>query len=278
MKKQSLFIISLLVIGLIGKGQITLENKYETKNIALWVTNYSNGETKFYSPVFDTNEFTIYNADHSVYKTISFPASEQYSHPRILFVSDKLFNLDDKTEFMVHYIEDFTHFIKIYNEEGQLLFEEDSLNMIRDPSNVDSEGFEAIFNTSNGTKMIYYDKTSKATKVYSLPGTYNDPLDGTTHIKNLKSGNLKSKSLKLSKSHPNPSKNYTKIDYKLPEEVNQGQLLLYTEQGKLIKTYTVDHTFDHLRISTSDLNSGTYYYKLKTDAGNSQGKKMIVIN
>jgi hypothetical protein len=48
-------------------------------------------------------------------------------------------------------------------------------------------------------------------------------------------------------------------------------------QGKEIKRFKVDKTFDHLLISTSDIPAGTYFFQLQTSNQNSAGKKMVVI-
>jgi len=81
----------------------------------------------------------------------------------------------------------------------------------------------------------------------------------------------------ISNSYPNPSNNYTRIDYQLPKDVKNGEIVFYNIQGKEVKRYKVDRTFNHLRISTTDLSPGTYYYNLQTLQGVSGGKKMVVI-
>ncbi|MBC8046684.1 MAG: T9SS type A sorting domain-containing protein [Fimbriimonadaceae bacterium] len=84
-------------------------------------------------------------------------------------------------------------------------------------------------------------------------------------------------SWKLSSPYPNPSVNTTRIEYKLPEGIYSGEIVFYDLQGKEIKRFKVDSTFDSLSISTSEIPAGTYYYQLQTSTENSEGKKMVVI-
>lgn len=77
--------------------------------------------------------------------------------------------------------------------------------------------------------------------------------------------------------YPNPAVNTTRIDYKLPEGINQGEIIIYDLQGKEIKRYVVNKTTDFLVVSTADIPAGTYFFQLQTTVQNSLGKKMVVI-
>ena len=81
----------------------------------------------------------------------------------------------------------------------------------------------------------------------------------------------------VSNAYPNTTNNSTRIDYTFPSGVNEGQIVFYDLQGKEIKRFKVDKTFDHLLISTSDIPAGTYFYQLQTANQSSAGKKMVVI-
>ena len=81
----------------------------------------------------------------------------------------------------------------------------------------------------------------------------------------------------LNQNHPNPSRDFTKIDYKLPDNERYGEILFYTVDGKEVKRYKVDNTFNTLLINNSDLPSGTYLYHLITPSNTTSAKKMLVI-
>ena len=48
-------------------------------------------------------------------------------------------------------------------------------------------------------------------------------------------------------------------------------------QGRELKRYTVDNTFDYLKLNTNDLPSGMYIFHLQTSKGVSQSKKILKI-
>ena len=168
--------------------------------------------------------------------------------------------------------------VNIYREDGTTLFSE--------PSESASLAYSVMTNpvrplwypivkTSTGTKMVLiagYDTITyqpNAYKVYSLPGVfYPTVVYNPSQVDN---------QMELSNPFPNPTINTTRIDYELPNGVNQGEIVFYNLQGSEEKRFKVDRTFNTLLISTSDLAAGTYYYQLQTTAQNSEGKKMMVI-
>ena len=124
-----------------------------------------------------------------------------------------------------------------------------------------------IYNTSVGTKMILSYENGQA-KVFGLSGTL------TTGIA---VANEELLNAKTSNPYPNPTSTTTHIDYTLPEGVNNGEIVFYDLQGKEIKRFAVDRTFNNLLISTSDIAAGTYYYQLQTSKENTKGKKLVVV-
>jgi hypothetical protein len=125
-----------------------------------------------------------------------------------------------------------------------------------------------VYNTAYGTKMLLSNINGDA-HVFSLPGTLSTDIAAVYN-------NLVPK-IGLSDPYPNPANNATRIDYELPQGVNQGELVFYDLQGKEVKRFKVDNTFSNLLISTSDISAGTYYYQLQTTVQNSAGRKMVVI-
>ena len=82
---------------------------------------------------------------------------------------------------------------------------------------------------------------------------------------------------RLSNPYPNPTTNSTKIDYTLPDSVNEGVIVFYNLQGMEVKRFKVDKTFSTLLVSTADIAAGTYLYQLQTSAVSAEGKKLIKI-
>ena len=53
---------------------------------------------------------------------------------------------------------------------------------------------------------------------------------------------------------------FFKKNYHLPNGINEGEIVFYDINGKEIKRYRVDNTFNTLIINNSDLPAGTYLY------------------
>lgn len=213
----------------------------------------------------------VYNMNHSLVKTISLASVPLCfgSLGDILYLSEKLFDTDPAIEFMYiraacgasspYYI------TNIYKEDGTILFSDTGAAEIR--LNFEQQQWP-IYNTSVGTKMILSYRNGQA-KVFGLPGTLSTAIQEST-------GKL-IQAQGISNPYPNPTNNTTRVDYKLPDGINQGEIVFYDLQGKEIKRFKVDRTFDSLLISTADIPAGTYFYQLQTANQASEGKKMVVV-
>ncbi|HXB41585.1 MAG TPA: T9SS type A sorting domain-containing protein [Bacteroidia bacterium] len=212
----------------------------------------------------------VYDMSHALLKTIDFsvfPQANTANGAYLLYFSEQLFNLDSKKEFMYTtwqgtvspYI-----YTGIYNEDGILLFSDTGSVPIF--GSVPLQQYP-IYNTTSGTKMILSYKNGHA-KVFSLTGTLTTAI-GTFNAQLVNS--------MISNPHPNPTNDATTIEYKIPEGVNQEEIVFYNLQGTEIKRFKVDKTFNSLLISTTDIPAGTYYYQLQTSGNTSAGKKMVVV-
>lgn len=284
---KNIFFLALLVLGLNAKAQITLEYTYDsaaTYNYCAGVASQLmiikfevSGER--YVRINRCGKFlSIYDLNHSLLKNISLAGLPQNFNSQvgpILYLSENLFNTDSQFEFM--YIHDFTdssgngsHVTDIYNESLSLLFTDTSAAWII--PNIHLQQYP-IYNTSAGTKMILSCSNSGSSRgnarVFSLPGTLTLGIEHGNEL--LQQNNS------LSNPYPNPTNSTTRIDFVFPDGVNQGEIVFYDTQGKEIKRFKVDKTFDHLLISTADIPAGTYFYQLQTSVASSQGKKMVVV-
>lgn len=273
--KKILF-LALLALGMTAKAQITLEHTYDSVPIFSLV-QFSATDYKW--AVIDTMNIKLYNVNHSFYKTISIVNSPVYPQD-VLFISTSLFDTDSTTiEYMVDYSSSYYPTgsgVNIYREDGTVIFSEPNLSASfpwEEMTNPIRPLWYPIVRTSTGTKMIldsgYYATGTNTFKVYSLPGVFY-PSVGFNHIQI-------DNQLGLSNPYPNPAKYITNIDYKLPNGINNGEIVFYNLQGIEVKRFKVDKTFNTLLISTSDIAAGTYYYQLQTTGQNSDGKKLIVI-
>jgi len=260
-------------------GQITLEHTYDSTaysdQATIHHTQLSTGY-KYWGLVTDFNTpgegtLTVYNLDHSLYKqvniTIPNVPGDTISNGffDVAYVSDKLFDTDTGLEFMcILYGR-----TSIMDEDGSVL-----LNAINQfPYNyydghADIASTEPIFNTPSGTKMILTGNLIEHTKafVYSLPGE----LPNTTAIVSPEADKY---NINL---YPNPASDYIKIKYSLPSNVKIAQVNVYDMNGKVIKTYKVDNTFNDILIDTRSLNSGTYVCRVYSNEQTLSETKFVV--
>ncbi|MBI4930417.1 MAG: T9SS type A sorting domain-containing protein [Bacteroidetes bacterium] len=283
---KKFILITLLAFGINAKAQITLEHTYDSastygvmntstttsRSSQLMIINFEVSGEKYVKINRTGKVIDIYDMNHSLVKTISFASFPQTCNgvPTILYLSEKLFDIDSQLEFMYLY-NDCAGAVttKIYKEDGTCIFTEDSMAawiMV----NVQLQQYP-IYNTSQGTKMIlsHQNAYNGDANVYGLPGTLSMGIQ--------EGNNLLLAQSSISNAYPNPSINSTRIDYTFPNGVSQGEIIFYDLQGKEIKRYKVDKTFDHLLISTADIPAGTYFFQLQTSDQASEGRKMVVI-
>ncbi|MFN3403549.1 MAG: T9SS type A sorting domain-containing protein [Cytophagaceae bacterium] len=279
---KKLLLMSLFAMALsISNAQITLDGSLpSTDDYAspFLFSKLSVGE-KYAMMNQDNGELKLYNLNYSVFKTIAFPTIALQPNERIGFnlinVSDKLFDSNNKIEclvdFNIHNSSNFTNrsFVYVYDEDGTVVFSKDSATLGYVAIGGNDVVVQGIINTTNGAKMVIKNNKNadKSIQFYSLPGTL---MSTNTNQKIDKAG-------MLSYPMPNPASDMTKIEFELPEGERMGEILVYNQQGILMKSYIVDDTFGFLMLNSSDLSAGTYVYQMKAENRLSESQKMMVI-
>ncbi|MEI7500613.1 MAG: T9SS type A sorting domain-containing protein [Bacteroidota bacterium] len=260
MKKLILSLLSLSLIAT-SSAQISLENTYPAST---GLTELAVSGFKYYMMDVVNNQCKLYNIDHSLWKTINLIVPAGMYLYDIRYVSETLFNTDNKVELAyIYYSYDttllfYTYYTMVVNEDGQLLLSIPGCSYLE----VKAPG-------AYGTKMLayVYDYSivlwTMNTQVYSLPG-------------NLPTGEISVEGNSfLNRPFPNPASANVTIPYQLPFGVNTAEIRLINESGKLIKSYTVDRTFRELLIQIADLPKGIYVYQVKSDQGIFSSGKLI---
>ncbi len=292
------YILSLLLvtISIISKAQIALEQDYDTAQFQLsyiklqhygekyaWVSNPALGAVGQ-----ATRKINLYNLNHSLWKTINIASMPYIPKPlgsnntSILFISDSLFATDTLIEFM--YTGSYGDTIglgvittkyqtTIYNENMVQLFTCDCGLYRINNNDTPSQFTEPIFNTSQGTKMILNSISPYKAKVYSLPGMYINA--NKSYVLSDAQIPVTSERMNI---YPNPSFDYTTISYSLPIDIETAKMVFYDLNGKMVKSFTIDHTFTNLRLSVYDLNAGSYYCQVEGENRVLSSKKLIKIN
>ncbi len=236
-----------------SSAQITLEQSYASAPYIVF-TNLQTAGWKYWNYDRWTQELRIYNMNHSIFKSIATPLAPTDTNSSVNYVSEGLFDLTTNVAYSVNLWDGGISRLRVYDEFGNLLFSRDSFRV------------QVILNTSSGTKMHLLNASFSnpyPQEIYSLPGTvtyFKKPVSVPSAV------------------YPNPFSSYLKVGYSLPDGVDRGEVVLYSIKGESLKSYTVDRTFDHLLISTSDLPKGAYIYKLHTSKGVSDGKKLIKVS
>jgi hypothetical protein len=276
---KKIFLFAFIAFTLNAKAQFTLEHTYDSA--AVWNTCSGNINQLMMVKFEVSGEhyvkinrcghvMSIYDLSHAFVKNISLagvPLSPPYNIvDHILYLSENLFDLDPGIEFM--YVSDSGGFYttKIYDENGSVLFTDNGTPLIK--PNIHLQQYP-IYNTPAGTKMILSYENGQA-KVFGLAGTLSTAIQQNNE-------ELMNEQSLISNPHPNPAKQTTTIDYKLPDDISQGEIIFYDLQGAEIKRFKVDKSFNSLLISTVEISAGTYYYQLQTSRGTSDGKKLVVV-
>lgn len=280
---KKLITLLLLALCIIPKAQITFEHAYDTAstiysayqiNNQLTVVHFEVSGDRYVKINKVAKTIDIYDMSHALVKSISFasypPDPQGYYFGMGLYLSENLFDLDPEIEFM--YTAGASGatppFTTIYNEDGAIIFSDTCAPVIH----ISAPGEQkAIYNTTNGTKMILSCRNGQA-KVYGLAGTLSTAIE-SSHEELMENYTQ----FALSNPYPNPSTSSTTIDYVLPKGIHQGEIVFFNLEGKELKRFKVDNTFSNLIVSTTDIPAGTYLYQLRVAGDASAAKRMVVI-
>ena len=269
------------------KSQITLESTYsnidDEENFG--IITLDNSGKKYFKYEDDNYLLKLYNLDHSLYKSINFDITSivdinvyvNTDYNQVNYISENLFDMDNEIEFLFSYF--FYDDLGLNTVEGTVIFNEDGTIILNEPDYLleNNETKKGIENTPSGTKMILLNDNINNANVYNLPGrlTCSRPCSDST-ITGKKISHNKSLASDF-KAYPNPTKDYINIEYELPNGARKGDIVFYDFQGRETKRYTVDRTFNHLKLKTDDLPKGMYIFNLQTAKGVSQSKKILKI-
>ncbi|MFI5263263.1 MAG: T9SS type A sorting domain-containing protein [Candidatus Kapaibacterium sp.] len=259
-----------IVIATTSRGQITLEHTYPFQLIQFVLVD--SDEVKYFRITSDTS-VDVFNADHSLYKTIRIPKpSSGDGLYKVQYLSRHLFNTDDKLELLC---QSNARNTRVVNEDGQILFERDTCVPNYPLETGSGAVSESIVNTALGTKMFLTDLNAGTTLVFSLPGKLPG---GSTTKSSVDPPSIVSDNPLPTSAYPNPSNGQMRISYKLPLGESTGELIILTSDGVELKRYKVGDSFNDVLVEKSDLSSGSYFYKLVTAKEESEVKRLVIIH
>jgi hypothetical protein len=264
MKHFALIVTLFACLASGSQAQINLDHTYTGVSAAyinLPVAGY-----KYYVMDVANKQCRLYNNDHSLWKTINLSIPANYFLCDTQFVTEDLFNTDNLIEMLyVSYnynttLAYYTYDTRIVNENGTILY------------SMPGAGYSFIYPAESGSKLFVWvynyslSPYTVNTLVYSIPGQVNTAM--TEAIEN-------SKSIEPG-AFPNPSIGVVTIPYSLPSNVNQAELKLFSVNGTLVKSFTIDHSFNSIQVQISELPAGLYVYRIDSKAYRSDAFKLLV--
>ncbi|MEO1384382.1 MAG: tail fiber domain-containing protein, partial [Bacteroidota bacterium] len=82
--------------------------------------------------------------------------------------------------------------------------------------------------------------------------------------------------IKLNQNRPNPADGRTIIDYTIPSEIAQAQLVIFDVTGAEINRYEVQAGFGSVEIQAGELAAGTYLYTIEAEGQSMTPRKMVI--
>lgn len=261
------FLFLMLLSSIWAHSQITLDFQSTLPN--LWPVKITDTETKYYeldqTTLNTNNQFSIYNLDGTLYKTIDMPPKPDPNAFSfyVEHLSRTLFDNDPSTiEYLIQYEWDSipslrtTYEVKVIREDGTILLDE--------PYGLSNY----IYSTEEGTKLMinnyHYSNGAPlpySTKVFNLPGQ----IPTSAENKNSISG-----SSPVLFPNPNNGSFYINFSSEHKEDIT---IELYTSSGKLLNTYISGAGPTH--INNQNLPDGMYFLKA-TNNNHSQRVKFII--
>ncbi len=276
MNKRTIFF---LLVSLTGLGQITLEHTYDGSLIDDNRSDFVSvkvgpGDSKYIYTT-KSNGFRIYNSDHTLYDTGHFPVST--TNFSVSHFTTSLFDCDSTTMEYLFYSVDIvgSYFVNqnvsIYRTDGTLLFSRDSANGSRV---LFSHGVitDNVYQTSTGARMVL-PMSNGDIEIYELCG--NVPSNYLSSGNPTENATAEFGSLKV---FPNPASNFSTVEFQLPENNRSGEVIVMSQEGKQVRRIPVNEFEGQQTFSTLNLESGVYFYYLKTSSTITPSVKQIIIN
>lgn len=242
--KKAILMVAAIATATLASAQITLEHSYTGKNMSLQVVTIEGEGNKYMALDTLTQNVQLYNADHTLWKTIATAPSAGYSLVNWSYPSKYLFNSDGNVEILVSYYSTspLNYHTKIISETGAV---------VQDFSN---HYYGFVKNVNGAWKLLLYNTGAGAfgsrtySDVYSLPGVYT----GMKNINGETSGTVS----------PNPASSSFTLAYRLPSDTHVAELNVYDVSGQLVKSMTITDLFNDVVINSEDLAPGMYIYNI----------------
>jgi hypothetical protein len=262
--KKNIFLVFVFLVGYIyaANAQVTLEKTY---NYSTSIVELENLGYKYYLMDVPNEQCRIYNLDHSLFKTINCNVPSNFYLADIKFVSQNLFDNDAGIEILCVFYRYYSsgqyyeYNSKIINDDGSLIASINGAqyNYINQTGENEYKLFSYCFDYSVFPEKVW-------TNIYGLPGeAVSSSL--TSDVEN-----------NFIEAFPNPASSNVKVEYSLPENVNDGILYLLDNTGRHIKNFNIDNHTNHLNLNVTDFKSGIYHYFVEYNNIRTASKQLVI--
>jgi len=256
------YIITLILsCWLVASAQITAEQNYSG---TLYNVKLNNGDIKNLLINYTANTLSLYNIDHSLYKTITVPVPSGYSIYYVNIVADKLFNFDADIETAITFSKSDstgTYYIgRVIEENGTILLD------VADCYSFTAVGKSTSYKLHSFQAKLANSAYTYSTNVYGVPGSVStiNPDDGEKY-------NI------LSNSYPNPSNGAICINFTLPANLTSADLQLFNSAGQLISVHKLNSPAGNYLLPTANLATGVYFYQIKSGQTCGKFNKLTIL-
>lgn len=254
---KTLFISFFISLQFFAFSQITLESTYTG---SAGFSQIKENVFRFYNYNIESSQCLVYDEQHQQVKAINLGLTADQYLSSITYVSEDLFDLDEKLELLFTFSEwflvDTTWYLsynsKIINENGVLLLD------------IPGAQYNSITNINLGAELLswIYDYSLSSypieTLVYHVPGGYSD-----VEVKQLKEEIT---------AWPNPCSQ----QIFLPINGNSNSIKIYNEQGMLVDEINSSNTESTVKYSVNHLSSGLYFYQSVSNQTEGKMHKFII--
>lgn len=248
MKNFYLWAMALTASGL--SAQVTLEHNYVStggyndvqKSYAFFTESGIN-----YYTTNDQNQIMLYNASHSLYKTVTLPLGANFELTKVVLATDKFFNTNAEIEFLVvsnNYTDGaFEQKMTLYNENAVNL-QEFGDRYTADAIKISDSTFKLMVSQDMSGENLY--------DIYGVAGTLS-----TQQQQMLVADHF---------VYPNPASNRINITNPMTNG-ESGAVKIYTINGTKVLEQSVNSSEKNIMLDVTGLSSGTYIYKINNHSG-----------
>ncbi|MCE1200519.1 MAG: T9SS type A sorting domain-containing protein [Bacteroidia bacterium] len=252
----------LIAASSLVSAQINPEASYNYSGIYTYLPSVGN---KFYIMDVSLSQCRIYNADHSLWKTINLSVPANNWLYDIKFVSEGLFTTDNGLclAYIYYSYNDvgqyYTYTAKVVRENGTQLLSIPGCQYLI---------VQKLANGSSKLLAYVYDYSvfpvSVQTKVYSLPGSLvTNQFPNTAEIP-------------LQQAFPNPAGHSLTLPWVLPENISKANLHIQDAAGRSLRTMELNNSSGQLQIDVSGWPGGQYLYYIESGKFRTAGGKFTV--